>query len=137
MKRIVILMFSVAVMATANAQTTVKPQTVVKSDTAQFMRECRQFSLFVTNTPVNKAMIDSLAVCQDTLTAHYRAIKPQLTDKQVEEYNRAKGRYARCVIEYRGEKVGEGLQASGDSIAKAAGRVGKAIGGYFKGIFGK
>ena len=126
-----VMMLAVAAMTTANAQTK------EKTDTAQFMRECRQFNLYVTNTPVNKAMIDSLAICQDTLTAHYRAVKPRLTDKQVEEYNRAKGRYARCVLEYRGEKVGEGLQATGDSIAKAAGRVGKAIGGYFKGIFGR
>ena len=131
MKKIVVMMLAVAAMTTANAQTK------EKTDTAQFMRECRQFNLYVTNTPVNKAMIDSLAICQDTLTAHYRAVKPRLTDKQVEEYNRAKGRYARCVLEYRGEKVGEGLQATGDSIAKAAGRVGKAIGGYFKGIFGR
>ena len=131
MKKIVVMMLAVAAMTTANAQTK------EKNDTAQFMRECRQFNLYVTNTPVNKAMIDSLAICQDTLTAHYRAVKPRLTDKQVEEYNRAKGRYARCVLEYRGEKVGEGLQATGDSIAKAAGRVGKAIGGYFKGIFGR
>ena len=131
MKKIVVMMLAVAAMTTANAQTK------EKTDTAQSMRECRQFNLYVTNTPVNKAMIDSLAICQDTLTAHYRAVKPRLTDKQVEEYNRAKGRYARCVLEYRGEKVGEGLQATGDSIAKAAGRVGKAIGGYFKGIFGR
>ena len=131
MKKFVTLMLVLAAMATANAQTK------EKNDTAQFMRECRQFSLYVMNTPVSKAVIDSLAVCQDTLTAHYRAIKPKLTDKQVEEYNRAKGRYARRVIEYRGEKVGDGLQATGDSIAAAAGRVGKAIGGYFKGIFGR
>jgi hypothetical protein len=129
--KIVFILLALAVSVTAMAQTT------QKSDTAQFMRECRQFSLYVMKTPVNKAMIDSLAVCQDTLTAHYRAIKPRLTDSQVEEYNQAKGRYARCVIEYRGEKVGEGLQATGDSIYKAAGRVGKVIGGYFKGIFGR
>lgn len=131
MKKIVAMLFVLAAMASANAQTT------VKNDTAQFMRECRQFSLYVMNTPVNKAVLDSLAVCQDTLIAHYRVVKPLLTDRQVEEYNRAKGRFARRVIEYRGEKVGEGLQATGDSIAKVAGKVGKAIGGYFKGIFGR
>jgi len=134
------MMFVTAAMATANAQTTgngVKAPFAQKPDTAQFMRECRQFSLFVMNTPADKTMIDSLSVCQDTLIAHYHIIKPQLTDKQVEEYNQAKGRFARRVLEYRGAKVGEGLKATGDSIAKAAGRVGNAIGGYFKGIFGR
>ena len=131
MKKILVMMFVLAALTTANAQTS------VKNDTAQFMHECRQFSLFVMNTPVDKAMLDSFAICQDTLVAHYRAIKPLLTDKQVEEYNRVKGRYARRVIEYKGEKVGEGLKATGDSIAKAAGRVGNSIGGYFKGIFGR
>lgn len=131
MKKIVLCAFAVALTAAANAQT------AEKTDTARFMRECRQFDEYVAKTPFSKPVADSLAVCQDTLTAHYRAVRTRLTDKQVEEYNRIKGRYARRVIEYRGEKVGDGLQATGDSIAKAAGRVGKAVGGYFKGIFGR
>jgi hypothetical protein len=140
MKKIVLIVFALAALATVNAQGTGNNsniQVVQQPDTAQFMRECRQFSFYVLNAPINKVVLDSLSICQDTLMAHYRTIKPQLTDKQVEEYNRAKGRYARRVIEYRGEKVGEGLKATGDSIAKAAGRVGNAIGGYFKGIFGR
>ena len=139
MKKIVIMMLALATMSAVHAQTpqkAVKVQTL-KADTAQFMRECRQFDHYVRTTPVNKAIIDSLAVCQDTLIAHYHAVKPMLNDKQIEEYNRAKGRYARCVIEYKGEKVGDGLKATGDSIAKAAGKVGNVIGGYFKGIFGR
>lgn len=130
MKKIVLLVVILMAVTTVGAQTTVCPK-----DTAQFMHECRQFDKFVTTTPFNKQVVDSLCVCQDTLIAHYRAVKPQLNDSQVEEYNRIKGRFTRRVIEYRGDKVGEGLQATGDSIAKAAGRVGKAVGGFFKGIF--
>lgn len=108
-----------------------------QADTTRFMNECRQFDRYVAVTPFNKQIVDSLCICQDTLIAHYRVIKPQLNDRQVEEYNRIKGRFSRRVVEYRGEKVGDGLQATGDSIAKAAGRAGKAVGGFFKGIFGK
>lgn len=130
MKKIVLLVVTLMTVATMGAQTSVCP-----SDTARFMRECRQFDKFVAETPLNKQIVDSLCACQDTLIAHYRAVKPQLTDGQVEEYNRVKGRFTRRIIEYRGDKVGEGLQATGDSIAKAAGRVGKAVGGFFKGVF--
>ena len=132
------MMFALAAVVSMKAQTTMNANSQTqKSDTAQFMRERRQFSHYVMTTPVNKAIIDSLSVCQDTLMAHYHAIKPKLTEKQIEEYNLAKGRYARRVIEYKGEKVGDGLKATGDSIAKAAGKVGNVIGGYFKGIFGR
>lgn len=129
MKQIVLMIAMLTSVGTASAQGT------ERSDTARFMRECRQFSYYVSTTPLNKQIVDSLAVCQDTLIAHYRAIKPRLNEQQIEEYNRIKGRYTRRIIEYRGEKVGEGLQATGDSIVKATGRVGKAVGGFFKGIF--
>ena len=108
-----------------------------KCDTARFMRECRQFNEYVINTPFTRPVLDSLNICQDTLIAHYRAIKPKLNDRQVQEYNTVKGRFDRRKLEYHGEKVGQGLQATGDSIAKAAGRVGRIVGGYFKGIFGQ
>lgn len=129
MKKIVSIMIALA------AVTTVSGQGYEKNDTARFMRECRQFDQFVRITPFDKAVVDSLTLCQDTLIAHYRAIKPHLNDQQVLEYNRVKGRFTRRLVEYRGDKVGEGLQATGDSIAKAAGRVGKAVGGFFKGVF--
>ncbi len=109
----------------------------VKTDTTQFMKECREFGRFVEVAFLNKKVVDSLALRQDTIIAHYRAIKPRLTDKQVEEYNRIKGRYTKRIIEYRGDCIGDGLQVTGDSIASAAGRVGKSIGGFFKGLFGK
>jgi hypothetical protein len=130
MKKIVFLW--VAFMATMGLQA----QTA-KTDTARFMNDCRQFVKYVERTPLNKQIVDSLAERQDMLIAQYRRIKPQLNDKQVEEYNRLKGRYARYILEYRGDKIGEGLQATGDSIAKATGRVGKAVGGFFKGVFNK
>ena len=131
MKRFLLLIVALSCLGQLSAQTT------ECQDTARFMKECRQFDRYVAVTPFSNSVIDSLSVCQDTLMAHYRVVKPRLTDLQVEEYNRIKGRYARRVLEYRGEKVGEGLQATGDSIAKAAGRVGKAVGGFFKGIFGQ
>ena len=107
----------------------------VKRDTTQFMKEIREFGRYADTAFLNKKVVDSLASRQDTLIAYYRAIKPRLSDNQVEEYNRIRGRYTKRIIEYRGERVGEGLQVTGDSIAAAAGRVGKSVGGFFKGLF--
>jgi hypothetical protein len=130
MKKIVIICLALLAVGSIEAQT-------VKTDTTQFMKECREFGRFVEVAFLNKKVVDSLALRQDTIIAHYRAIKPRLTDKQVEEYNRIKGRYTKRIIEYRGDCIGDGLQVTGDSIASAAGRVGKSIGGFFKGLFGK
>ena len=130
MKKIVIICLALLAVGSIEAQT-------VKTDTTQFMKECREFGRFVEVAFLNKKVVDSLALRQDTIIAHYRAIKPRLTDKQVEEYNRIKGRYTKRIIEYRGDCIGDGLQVTGDSIASAAVRVGKSIGGFFKGLFGK
>lgn len=130
MRKIVILWIAFMAVMGMQAQT-------VKTDTACFMNDCRQFVMYIERTPLNKQIVDSLAQRQNVLIAQYRKIKPKLNDKQVEEYNRLKGRYARYILEYRGDKIGEGLQATGDSIAKATGRVGKAVGGFFKGVFNK
>ena len=62
MKKIVLCAFAVALTAAANAQT------AEKTDTARFMRECRQFDEYVAKTPFSKPVADSLTVCQDTLT---------------------------------------------------------------------
>ena len=107
---IVALMTLTAVSAQNNQNTqNVQPaKTLQQSDTLQFMNAYRQFTA-----------------------------KPQLTDHQVEEYNMLKGRYTRKMLAYRGDRLGEGLEATGDSIAKATGRVGSAIGGFFKGLFKK
>ena len=43
--------------------------------------------------------------------------------------------HGRTDVEYRGDRFTEGLEATGDSISKAAGRAGKAVGGFFKGLF--
>lgn len=128
MKKIVILCFALMAVITVEAQT-------VKRDTTQFMKEIREFGRYADTAFLNKKVVDSLASRQDTLIAYYRAIKPRLSDNQVEEYNRIRGRYTKRIIEYRGERVGEGLQVTGDSIAAAAGRVGKSVGGFFKGLF--
>lgn len=130
MKKIVFLCFALFAVSGVEAQT-------VKRDTTLFMKEIRDFGQFADSAFLNKKIVDSLAVRQDTLIAHYRAIKPQLTDSQVEEYNRIRGRYTRRIIEYRGDRIGDGLQVTGDSIASAAGRVGKSVGGFFKGLFNK
>jgi hypothetical protein len=131
--RKIVLCFSFFAAISMEAQTA----QAVQTDTLQFMRDIRAFGCFADSAVLNKKIVDSLAIRQDTLIAHYRAIKPALTDKQVEEYNRIRGRYTRRIIEYRGDRVGEGLQVTGDSIAAKAGRVGKSIGGFFKGMFEK
>ena len=106
------------------------------SDTLNFMNDYRKFVSFVVSQPsLTKPMADSLMARQDTLMHQYRALKPQLNDSQIEEYNRLKGRYTKKLLEYRGDRFTDGLEATGDSISKAAGRAGKAVGGFFKGLF--
>jgi hypothetical protein len=129
MKKITITMMALMMLTTARAE---------KNDTLQFMNAYRQFAAFVMAQPsLTKPLADSLIARQDTLMFQYRKIKPQLTDGQVEEYNTLKGRYTKKMLEYRGNRLGEGIEATGDSIAKATGRVGSAIGGFFKGLFKK
>ena len=142
MKKIAILIFAFCAL-NVNAQSTTKklnPQKAKSAqiDTLKFMTAYRQFAAFVEKQPVlTKPVADSLIARQDTLMHQYRAIKPQLTDKQVEEYNTLKGRFTKKLLQYRGDRLGEGLEATGDSIAKATGRVGSAVGGFFKGLFSK
>lgn len=128
MKKIVLLCLLLLAVGGVKAQT-------VKTDTTKFLKEIREFGKYADKAVLNKKIVDSLASRHDTLIAHYRVIKPLLSDAQVEEYNRIRGRYTRRIIEYRGDRVGEGLQVTGDSIAAAAGRVGKSVGGFFKGLF--
>ena len=66
---------------------------------------------------------------------HYLTLKPQLNDLQFEEYNRLKVLYTKKLLEYRGDLFTDSLEATGDSLSKAAGRAGKAVGGFFKGLF--
>ena len=132
MKKIFLTIIAVMALTSASAQKT------VKNDTLQFMTAYRQFAAFVEKQPTfTKPMADSLIARQDTLMKQYRQIKPQLTGKQVEEYNKLKGRFTKKLLSYRGDRLGEGLEATGDSIAKATGRVGNAVGGFFKGLFSK
>jgi len=106
------------------------------SDTSRFMNDYRKFVSFVVSQPsLPKHVADSLIARQDTLMHQYRSLKPRLNDSQVEEYNRLKGRYTKKMLEYRGDRFTDGLEATGDSISKAAGRAGKAVGGFFKGLF--
>lgn len=106
------------------------------SDTSRFMNDYRKFVSFVVSLPsLTKPVADSLIARQDTLMHQYRSLKPRLNDSQVEEYNRLKGRYTKKMLEYRGDRFTDGLEATGDSISKAAGRAGKAVGGFFKGLF--
>ena len=105
-------------------------------DTLNFMNDYRKFVSFVVSQPsLTKPLADSLMARQDTLMHQYRALKPQLNESQIEEYNRLKGRYTKKLLEYRGDRFTDGLEATGDSISKAAGRAGKAVGGFFKGLF--
>ena len=106
------------------------------SDTMKFMNDYRKFVSFVVAQPsLTRPMADSLIARQDTLMYQYRSLKPKLNDSQVEEYNRLKGRYTKKLLEYRGDRFTDSLEAAGDSISKTAGRAGKAVGGFFKGLF--
>lgn len=129
MKKSIVTLVALFIVLVANAQ---------QSDTLRFMNSYRQFVTYVTAQPTfNKHLADSLIARQDTLARQYRKVKPLLNNQQVEEYNKLKGRYTKKMIAYRGDRVGEGLEATGDSIASAAERVGSAVGGFFKGLFNK
>lgn len=129
MKKVLIIFGMLLLMGKTYAQQHV-------SDTLNFMNDYRKFVSFVVSQPsLTKSMADSLIARQDTLMHQYRALKPQLNDSQVEEYNRLKGRYTKKLLEYRGDRFTDGLEDTGDSISKAAGRAGKAVGGFFKGLF--
>lgn len=129
MKKILIILSLLTFMSKAYAQQQVP-------DTLKFMNDYRKFVSFVVSQPsLTRPIADSLIARQDTLMHQYRQIKPQLDDSQVEEYNRLKGRYTKKLLEYRGDRFTDSLEAAGDSISKTAGRVGKAVGGFFKGMF--
>ena len=129
MKKILIIVSVLMFMGGAYAQQQV-------SDTLKFMNDYRKFVSFVISQPsLTKPLADSLIARQDTLMHQYRTLKPHLNDLQVEEYNRLKGRYTKKLLEYRGDRFADSLEATGDSISKAAGRAGKAVGGFFKGLF--
>ena len=129
MKKVLIIFCMMLFMGEVHAQ-----QQVL--DTLRFMNDYRKFVSFVVSQPsLTKPVADSLIARQDTLMHQYRSLKPRLNDSQVEEYNRLKGRYTKKMLEYRGDRFTDGLEATGDSISKAAGRAGKAVGGFFKGLF--
>jgi hypothetical protein len=129
MKKVLIIFCMMLFMGEVHAQ-----QQVL--DTLRFMNDYRKFVSFVVSQPsLTKPVADSLIARQDTLMHQYRSLKPRLNDSQVEEYNRLKGRYTKKLLEYRGDRFTDGLEATGDSISKAAGRAGKAVGGFFKGLF--
>lgn len=129
MKKVLIIVSMLMFMGETYAQQQV-------SDTLKFMTDYRKFVSFVVSQPsLTKPLADSLIARQDTLMHRYRSLKPKLNDYQVEEYNRLKGRYTNKMLEYRGDRFSDSLEATGDSISKAAGRAGKAIGGFFKGLF--
>ena len=129
MKKVLIIFCMMLFMGEVYAQQQV-------SDTLRLMNDYRKFVSFVVSQPsLTKPVADSLIARQDTLMHQYRSLKPRLNDLQVEEYNRLKGRYTKKMLEYRGDRFTDGLEATGDSISKAAGRAGKAVGGFFKGLF--
>ena len=131
MKRITIAVMALMSLTTAQAQEE-------RQDTAIFMNGCREFVKYVEELPaLTKSEADSIINYQDSIVERYRQIKPQLNDDQVGEYNRLKGRYTKRMLAYRGDRLSDGLQATGDSIAKTANRVGQQIGGFFKGLFNK
>lgn len=139
-RRTLLMMAAMLLTTAAQAQESKSAQdkkikTEQQSDTAIFMNKYREFAKYVEKHTVTRQNADSLSACQDSLMEAYRKIKPRLSDNQVEEYNTLKGRYYKYVLEYRGDRFNTSLEAAGDSIAKTTGRVGKAVGGFFKGLF--
>ena len=129
MKKFLMIVGMLMLMGEAYAQQQV-------SDTLRFMNDYRKFVSFVVSQPsLSKPLADSLIARQDTLMHQYRTLKPLLNDLQVEEYNRLKGRYTKKLLEYRGDRFTDSLEAAGDSMSNTAGRAGKAVGGFFKGLF--
>lgn len=112
-------------------------QNVQKPDTAKFMNQYRSFVGMVDRDNViskgNYARIDS---AYHMLTNQYRQIKPYLSDAQVGEYNTLKGRYTRRLMQYRGDRVASGLEATGDTLMRKTSRARKAVGGWLDGLFG-
>ena len=128
-KKFLMMISLIALVSDAYAQQQV-------SDTLKFMNDYRKFVSFVVSQPsLTRPLADSVIARQDTLMHQYRTIKPLLNDLQVEEYNNLKGRYTKKLLEYRGDRFTDSLEAAGDSISKTASRAGKAIGGFFKGLF--
>ena len=108
------------------------------ADTARFMNSYRMFVDSVEHTRmIDKKIGDSLAARYDTMVVRYRQVKPALTDAQVQEYNTLKGRYLKRMLRYRQNRFSDDLEIAGDSIVNAAGRTGKAVKGFFDGLFGK
>jgi len=129
MKKIFVTFIACVSILSAHAQ---------QNDTLQFMTDYRHFIANVEQYPqFTKSVADSLGTIQRTFVRRYRAVKPQLNDAQVGEYNYLKGRYAKKMLAYHGNNISNDLQAAGDTIAKATSRARKAVGGYFKGIFKK
>ena len=130
MKRLFLLMTAAFVLHGAQAQQV--------ADTARFMNSYRMFVDSVEHTRmIDKKIGDSLAARYDTMVVRYRQVKPALTDAQVQEYNTLKGRYLKRMLRYRQNRFSDDLEIAGDSIVTAAGRTGKAVKGFFDGLFGK
>ena len=126
MKRLFLLMTAAFVLHVAQAQQV--------ADTARFMNSYR---MFVDSVEHTRKIGDSLAARYDTMVVRYRQVKPALTDAQVQEYNTLKGRYLKRMLRYRQNRFSDDLEIAGDSIVNAAGRTGKAVKGFFDGLFGK
>lgn len=131
MRRLFLMMTAVLVLQSAQAQQQV-------ADTARFMNAYRAFVDSVEHTKmIDKRIGDSLAVRYDSMVVRYRQVKPQLSDLQVQEYNTLKGRYLKRMLRYRQNRFTDDLEIAGDSIVNKAGRTGKAVKGFFEGLFGK
>ena len=131
MRQIFILWLSLFSFLTIQAQEEVP-------DTAEFMNDCREFIQYLEyQTSLDKDKVDMIINYNSELKARYHEIKPWLNDDQVDEYHHLKGRYTKKLLSYRGERIGDGLQATGDTIVKTAKRTGKHVGSFFKGLFEK
>lgn len=107
----------------------------LSTDTASFMNDYRQLVAYAElQTIAEQSIIDSLSIRNDSLKWCYKLYKPQLSNKQIKEYNQLKSRLSKQFIRLRSSKIGNSIQQTADTVAQKANRIGNAIGGYIEGI---
>ena len=105
------------------------------TDTASFMNGYRQLVAYTELQAIaEQSVIDSLAIRNDSIKRCFRFYEPQLSNKQIKEYNQLKSRMSRQFIRLRSSKIGNGIRNTADSVTQKANRIGNAIGGYIEGI---
>lgn len=97
---------------------------------------------------ISKAQYESLDSVYEDFSSKYKIYKDNMSVKQVETYNELKNRYRRRIIKYRTDKISDNAENASDNVSDGVNsgvgtvengirRTGAAVGGFFKGMFGK